>query len=89
MYIKMLDGRYAGEVRDIENGTALALLENGRATKAFTEKDSAGPRLRAADQVRQAIEPAAGVRDQRPQAHQATVAEAAAPQHGRKGRAAR
>jgi hypothetical protein len=41
MYIKMLDGRFAGQVRDIENGTALELLACGRAAKAFTETPKA------------------------------------------------
>jgi hypothetical protein len=49
MYVKMLDGRNAGEVRDIDNATALALLKNGRAAKAFADADteSAPPRVRA------------------------------------------
>lgn len=46
MYIKVLDGRHAGKVRDIDNGTALELLAIGRATKAFGE--TAQPRPQAA-----------------------------------------
>lgn len=37
MLIKMLDGPSAGKVRDIDNGTALELLKQSRATRAFGE----------------------------------------------------
>jgi len=47
MFIKVLDGRFAGQVRDIENGAALALLKEGRAEKAFTEPLTAASEPRA------------------------------------------
>lgn len=58
MYIKMLDGRYAGEVRDIENGTALTLIASGRAAKAFasTEVAASVVGFEASAQVKPAVE---------------------------------
>lgn len=65
MYIKVLDGRYAGQVRDIENGTALDLIKMGRATKAFVHADSARPSANAMPGTEVAlgtsVPPAAGV----------------------------
>ena len=47
MYIKLRDGRHAGEVRDIDNAAAHALLADGRATKAFQQVERPAPRPRA------------------------------------------
>lgn len=37
MYVEILDGQYAGQMRDIEPGTALSLIALGRAKRAFGE----------------------------------------------------
>jgi hypothetical protein len=37
MYVEILDGRYAGQTRDIEPGAALDLISLGRAKRAFGE----------------------------------------------------
>ncbi|MGC1784456.1 MAG: hypothetical protein WA708_18170 [Acidobacteriaceae bacterium] len=44
MYIKILQGRDAGKVRDIANEAAMGLLKDGRAERAFQEP----PRVKTA-----------------------------------------
>jgi hypothetical protein len=34
MYVEIIDGRYAGQMRDIENGVAMDLIRLGRAKHA-------------------------------------------------------
>lgn len=58
MYIKLVYGRNAGEVRDISNDVALMLIQQGRATRAFT--DDPQPRLQAEAMPAVAVEPATG-----------------------------
>jgi hypothetical protein len=44
MYVKLLQGPNAGEVRDLSNEAAMGLLAQGRVARAF---DDAPPKLRA------------------------------------------
>jgi hypothetical protein len=43
MYVKLLDGRYAGETRDLAPGAARDLIELGRAEKAFQDPAPEAP----------------------------------------------
>jgi hypothetical protein len=62
MLVKMLDGRYAGEVRDIENGTALELLRLGRVAHAFNDAIATPSHPVASGGDASAVEPAKAVR---------------------------
>jgi len=42
MYVRVLFGRYAGEVRDIESASARLMLEDGRAENPFAEFATGG-----------------------------------------------
>lgn len=44
MYVEMLDGRYAGQMRDMEPGVAQDLINLGRA-RSFSQPTSATPPL--------------------------------------------
>lgn len=37
MYVKMIDGRFAGEVKDLRSDVALEFLRQGRAVRAFAD----------------------------------------------------
>jgi hypothetical protein len=43
MYVKLLDGRFAGEVRDLAPGAARDLIELGRAERAFQDPAPEAP----------------------------------------------
>lgn len=58
MLVKMLEGRYAGEVRDIENGTALELLRLGRVAHAFNDENVTPSHPVASTAITPAAEPA-------------------------------
>jgi len=45
MYVQLLDGRYAGQTRDIEDGAARGLIQAGRAKNPFAEPTRAEPPL--------------------------------------------
>jgi hypothetical protein len=57
MYVKLLAGRYAGEVRDLSNEAAMGLLANGRAGRAFVEENAASAPASAEAAPVQAIKP--------------------------------
>jgi hypothetical protein len=46
MFVKILDGRFAGQERDIENGSALELVRQGRAAHIFENPAPEAPRVR-------------------------------------------
>ena len=45
MHVELLDGRTAGNIRDIDNGTAIELIRLGRARRAFGQPTDAAPPL--------------------------------------------
>jgi hypothetical protein len=64
MYIRLLYGRDKGEIRDIEPGSAIELVKQGRAENPYIDKPA--PVITAAEQVAEVVPVVIGTKVKRP-----------------------